>query len=50
MTGDGEPDLAEQARKLFSGPIDFLKSAPKLEHLPDPIAPEIAFAGRSNVG
>jgi len=46
-----EPEtLAERARKLFSGPIDFLKSAPKLEHLPDPIAPEIAFAGRSNVG
>jgi GTP-binding protein len=43
-------ELAERARKLFSGPIDFLKSAPKLEHLPDPTAPEIAFAGRSNVG
>ena len=43
-------DLAERARKLFSGPIDFLKSAPKLEHLPDPTVPEIAFAGRSNVG
>jgi GTP-binding protein len=36
--------------KLFSGPIGFLKSAPTLEHLPDPIVPEIAFAGRSNVG
>jgi GTP-binding protein len=46
----GEPDLAEQARKLFSGPIEFLKSAPKLEHLPAPTVPEIAFAGRSNVG
>ena len=43
-------DLPEQARKLFAGPIDFLKSAPKLEHLPDPTVPEIAFAGRSNVG
>lgn len=43
-------DLSEQARKLFSGPIDFLKSAPKLEHLPAPDVPEIAFAGRSNVG
>lgn len=43
-------DLAEQARKLFAGPIDFLKSAPKLEHLPDPTVPEVAFAGRSNVG
>ena len=47
---DDQPDIAERARKLFSGPIDFLKSAPKLEHLPDPTAPEIAFAGRSNVG
>jgi GTP-binding protein len=45
-----ETHLAERARKLFSGPIDFLKSAPKLEHLPSPTVPEIAFAGRSNVG
>jgi len=43
-------DIAEQARKLFSGPIDFLKSAPELKFLPDPDVPEIAFAGRSNVG
>jgi GTP-binding protein len=43
-------DLAERARKLFAGPIDFLKSAPQLQHLPEPTAPEIAFAGRSNVG
>ncbi len=48
MSDDG--DLTERARKLFAGPIEFLKSAPKLEHLPDPSAPEIAFAGRSNVG
>ena len=45
-----EPDLAEQARKLFSGPIEFLKSAPDLRFLPDPDVPEIAFAGRSHVG
>ena len=45
-----DDDLTETARKLFSGPIDFLKSAPKLEHLPEPHVPEIAFAGRSNVG
>ena len=45
-----ETDLSERARKLFAGPIDFLKSAPKLEHLPPPSVPEIAFAGRSNVG
>ena len=45
-----DKELAERARKLFSGPIEFLKSAPGLQHLPDPGAPEIAFAGRSNVG
>ncbi len=36
--------------KIFSGPINFLKSAPQLQFLPDPTVPEIAFAGRSNVG
>jgi GTP-binding protein len=42
--------LEEAARKLFSGPASFLKSAPELKFLPDPGVPEIAFAGRSNVG
>ena len=50
MTDDTEEELAERARKLFAGPIEFLKSAPGLEFLPDPSVPEIAFAGRSNVG
>jgi GTP-binding protein len=45
-----QQELAERARKLFAGPVDFLKSAPGLKFLPDPVAPEIAFAGRSNVG
>lgn len=48
-----DPDAegrGERARKLFAGPIAFLKSAPALEHLPSPSVPEIAFAGRSNVG
>lgn len=40
----------EAARKVFAGRIDFLKSAPELKHLPDPVVPEVAFAGRSNVG
>jgi GTP-binding protein len=47
---DDETDLAEEARKLFAGPVEFLKSAPELKFLPDPDVPEIAFAGRSNVG
>ena len=45
-----EPDLSEEARRLFSGPVTFLKSAPALKFLPEPEAPEIAFCGRSNVG
>ena len=49
MTDDTD-DLEERARKLFAGPITFLKSAPGLQFLPDAVAPEIAFAGRSNVG
>ena len=43
-------DEIEIARRIFAGPIAFLKSAPKLEHLPAPVVPEVAFAGRSNVG
>jgi GTP-binding protein len=50
MTNEAEQERLERARKLFSGPIEFLKSAPELKFLPDPGVPEIAFAGRSNVG
>lgn len=46
----GRAELTERARRLFSGRVEFLKSAPALKFLPDPDAPEIAFAGRSNVG
>jgi len=45
-----DEDAIEAARKIFAGPVAFLKSAPALEHLPDPVVPEVAFAGRSNVG
>ena len=40
----------EDARRVFAGPIAFKLSAPALEFLPDAKVPEIAFAGRSNVG
>ena len=43
-------ELEERARKLFSGPVTFLLSAPQLKFLPEPAVPEIAFCGRSNVG
>ena len=50
MSEVADQELAERARKLFAGPIEFLKSAPELKFLPDPEVPEVAFAGRSNVG
>jgi GTP-binding protein len=50
MSEDADKEFEERARKLFAGPIEFLKSAPELKFLPDPDLPEIAFAGRSNVG
>jgi len=43
-------EAIEEARRIFAGPIGFLKSAPGLKFLPDPVVPEVAFAGRSNVG
>jgi len=50
VTDTFDADAIEAARKIFAGPIEFLKSAPALQFLPDPVAPEVAFAGRSNVG
>jgi GTP-binding protein len=42
--------LEEEARRLFSGRVEFLLSAPSLNFLPEADFPEVAFAGRSNVG
>lgn len=44
------PDFAEIGRKLFAQECDFLWAAGSTSQLPPPGAPEIAFAGRSNVG
>ena len=40
----------KEATKLMTSRVEFLLSAPELKFLPDPTVPEIAFAGRSNVG
>ncbi len=45
-----DDDLTEAARRLFAGRVEFLLSAPALKFLPEPELPEVAFAGRSNVG
>lgn len=39
-----------EANRLFTGPIAFVKSAPTMDDLPPANLPEVAFAGRSNVG
>ena len=45
-----QDELIEEARRLFSGRVEFLLSAPSLDFLPPGDFPEVAFAGRSNVG
>jgi GTP-binding protein len=52
MTGttDFSEDQIEAGRKLFTQPWQFVRGAPELIHLPPDDRPEIAFAGRSNVG
>jgi len=41
---------AELGRKLFSGPVDFLKGVVAMDGLPEADRVEVCFAGRSNVG
>ena len=41
---------AEKGRKLFAGPIDFLKGVVAMSGLPPADRLEVCFAGRSNVG
>lgn len=43
-------DLAALARRLFAGDCVFLRAVTRLADVPESEAPEIAFAGRSNVG
>ena len=40
----------EAARVAFAHPVDFLMGCAKIEQLPPADRPEVAFAGRSNVG
>ena len=51
MTGaEDATDWTEAGRKLFAGPCDFFFAAAKSDGLPPVGPPEVAFAGRSNVG
>lgn len=50
VASDPEQHVAEQARQLFAGPVDFLKGVVAMDGLPPADRPEVCFAGRSNVG
>jgi len=45
-----KPEEIEAARKLFAGPCEFIAGAASFESMIPITLPEVAFAGRSNVG
>lgn len=45
-----DADQVADARRLFGGPCDFVLAAAGLDQLPVDDKPDVAFAGRSNVG
>jgi GTP-binding protein len=47
---DDDQDFVERGRRLFAGPCEFVFASVKSSDLPSIGPPEIAFAGRSNVG
>jgi len=50
LTDTFTEDELEAARLLFARPVTFMMGCAKIEQLPDSDVPEVAFAGRSNVG
>ena len=50
----GESSVSDEAvevgRRLFAGPCDFMLGVTTMDGLPETAGPEVAFAGRSNVG
>lgn len=50
MTEAFTAEELEAARVTFARPAEFLMGAARIDQLPAPDLPEIAFAGRSNVG
>ncbi|MEL7013762.1 MAG: ribosome biogenesis GTP-binding protein YihA/YsxC [Pseudomonadota bacterium] len=45
-----DPGQTEAGRKLFAGPVDFVKGVVSMSGLPAADRTEVCFAGRSNVG
>lgn len=45
-----DAETAERGRRLFAGPVDFVKGVVRMDALPPADRTEVCFAGRSNVG
>jgi ribosome biogenesis GTP-binding protein YsxC/EngB len=50
LAAEDDPERLEAGRRLFAGPVDFVKGVVALDGLPPGDRLEVAFAGRSNVG
>jgi len=50
LAPEPDPESAERGRKLFAGPVEFLKGVVGMDGLPPADRAEVCFAGRSNVG
>lgn len=50
LTASPTPEASEAGRKLFAGPVDFVKGVVAMAGLPPADRLEICLAGRSNVG
>ena len=50
MSEPFDADALEAARVLFARPVTFMMGAVSIDGLPSTELPEVAFAGRSNVG
>ncbi len=50
MKNENREERIEAGRQLFTKEVKFMLSVPDMDSLPEANLPEIAFAGRSNVG
>ena len=49
-TGAADAEALEDGRRLFAQVCEFVTGAAAVDHIPETGLPEVAFAGRSNVG
>lgn len=50
LASEPDPEAAEAGRRLFAGPLDFVRGVVEMSGLPEADRVEVCFAGRSNAG